>query len=83
VDAIQLGALVVDYYGHGGEYGFAQERLYEISEAVSLSNYNNLPLFITMTCDFSRFDNPYLQTGGEFTFWNPEGGAISLVTSVG
>jgi len=81
VDAIQLGALVVDYYGHGGEYGFAQERLYEISEAVSLSNYNNLPLFITMTCDFSRFDNPYLQTGGEFTFWNPEGGAISLVTS--
>lgn len=81
IDAIQLGALVVDYYGHGGEYGFAQERLYEISEAVSLSNYNNLPLFITMTCDFSRFDNPYLQTGGEFTFWNPEGGAISLVTT--
>ncbi|WP_339889290.1 type IX secretion system sortase PorU [uncultured Flavobacterium sp.] len=81
VDAIELGALVVDYYGHGGEYGFAQERIYEISEAINLSNYNNLPLFITMTCDFSRFDNPYLQTGGEFTFWNPEGGAISLVTT--
>ncbi|MFC4739410.1 type IX secretion system sortase PorU [Flavobacterium ponti] len=81
VDAIQLGALVVNYYGHGGEYGFAQERLYEINEAINLSNYNNLPLFITMTCDFSRFDNPYLQTGGEFTFWNPEGGAINLVTT--
>lgn len=81
VDAIELGALVVNYYGHGGEYGFAQERIYEINEAVNLSNYDNLPLFITMTCDFSRFDNPYLQTGGEFTFWNPIGGAINLVTT--
>ena len=81
IDAIELGALVMNYYGHGGEYGFAQERLYEISEAVELGNSNNLPLFITMTCDFSRFDNPYLQTGGEFTFWNPKGGAISLVTT--
>lgn len=81
VDAIELGALVVNYYGHGGEYGFAQERLYEINEAVSLNNYNNLPLFVTMTCDFSRFDNPYLKTGGEYTFWNPEGGAINLVTT--
>ncbi len=81
IDAIELGALVMNYYGHGGEYGFAQERLYEISEAVELGNTNNLPLFITMTCDFSRFDNPYLQTGGEFTFWNPKGGAISLVTT--
>lgn len=81
VDAIQLGALVVNYYGHGGEYGFAQERLYEINEATNLSNFDNLPLFITMTCDFSRFDNPYLQTGGEYTYLNPEGGAINLVTT--
>ena len=81
VDAIELGALVIDYYGHGAEYGFAQERLYEITEAIKLNNFDNLPLFITMTCDFSRFDNPYLQTGGEFTFWNPKGGAISLVTT--
>ena len=29
----------------------------------------------------ARFDNPYLQTGGEFTFWNPIGGAINLVTT--
>ena len=81
IDAIELGSLVVNYYGHGGEYGLAQERLFEINEAKNLNNFNNLPLFITMTCDFSRFDNPFLQTGGEFTFWNPRGGAISLVTT--
>ena len=81
VDAIERGSLVVNYYGHGGEFGFAQERLFEINEAKTLNNFNNLPLFITMTCDFSRFDNPYSQTGGEFTFWNPNGGAISLVTT--
>lgn len=81
IESIELGALVVDYYGHGGDYGFAQERLFEIPEAKALANKNNMPLFITMTCDFSRFDNPYFKSGGEYTFWNVNGGAIGLVTT--
>lgn len=81
IDAIELGALVVDYYGHGGDYGFAQERLFEIPEAQELGNKYNMPLFITMTCDFSRFDNPYFKSGGEYTYWNVNGGAIGLVTT--
>jgi hypothetical protein len=40
-----------------------------------------LPLLITVTCDFSRFDNPNRTTAGELTLWNPTGGAASMVTT--
>jgi hypothetical protein len=32
----------------------------------------NIPLFITITCEFSRFDNPSRPTAGEYTYWNPK-----------
>ncbi len=81
LDAIRLGALVLNYYGHGGEDGFARERLFESDDAFELRNINNLPLLITMTCDYSRFDNPYKKTGGEFVYWNKNGGAVALVST--
>src|SRR5690606_20706034 len=42
---------------------------------------DNLPCFITVTCEFTKFDNPLRITAGELTFQNKEGGAISLVTT--
>jgi hypothetical protein len=36
---------------------------------------------VTVTCEFTRFDNPFRPTSGEYTYWNPRGGAISLVTT--
>ena len=40
-----------------------------------------MPLLITITCDFSRFDNPSRVTAGELTFWNETGGAASMITT--
>ncbi|MFT6749469.1 MAG: hypothetical protein ACJAQ1_001417, partial [Flavobacterium sp.] len=40
-----------------------------------------LPLLVTVTCDFSRFDNPNRVTAGELTLWNPNGGAASMITT--
>ncbi|MGB0895933.1 MAG: type IX secretion system sortase PorU [Flavobacteriaceae bacterium] len=78
---IQLGSLVVNYFGHGGEDGLAHERLFQKSDAEDLRNSCKYNLFVTITCEFTRFDNPYRTTGGEITYWNPNGGAISLVTT--
>src|SRR5690606_31867131 len=39
---------------------------------------NKYPLFIIMTCDFTRFDNPKLKSGGEFLFLREKAGAISI-----
>jgi hypothetical protein len=80
-NAIEKGTLVMDYFGHGGEDGFAAERILEIPQIQALNNKNALPLFITVTCDFSRFDNPLRTTAGELTFWNKNGGAASLITT--
>lgn len=78
---IQLGSLVVSYFGHGGEDGLALERLYQKDDAQELSNICRYNLFVTVTCEFTRFDNPYRPTAGEYTYWNPGGGSISLITT--
>ena len=80
-NAIEKGTLVFDYFGHGGESGFASERILEKAQIQNFNNPNTLPLLITVTCDFSRFDNPSRTTAGELTLWNPVGGAASMVTT--
>ena len=79
--AIETGTLVFDYFGHGGEDGFAQERFLDIPQIKGFKNENTLPLFITITCEFSRFDNPTRTSAGEFAFWNTTGGAASMITT--
>lgn len=81
-NAFEKGSLVVNYLGHGGEDGLASERLWEKSDGQNLNNQYKYPLFITITCDFSRFDNPTRPTAGEYTYWNPKGGAISMITTI-
>ncbi len=81
-NAFENGALVFNYLGHGGEDGLAQERMWEKSDGQNINNRYKYPLFITITCDFSRFDNPSRPTAGEYTFWNPKGGAIAMFTTV-
>ncbi len=80
--SIFKGALAVTYLGHGGEKGWAQERVLEISDIVNWENMNQLPLFMTATCSFTGYDNPDFTSAGEETFLNPKGGAIALMTTV-
>ena len=79
--AIESGTLVFDYFGHGGEDGFASERFFDIPQVKGLNNENTLPLFITITCEFSRFDNPIRISAGENVFWNASGGAVSMIST--
>jgi hypothetical protein len=81
-DAFEKGALVFNYLGHGGEDGLANERIWEKSDGQNLSNQYKYPLFITITCEFSRFDDPSRPTAGEYTYWNPRGGAIAMLTTI-
>ncbi len=80
-EAIEKGTLILDYFGHGGEDGFAQERILDKPQIQEFNNLKTLPLLITITCDFSRFDNPVRITAGELTFWNRNGGAASMITT--
>ncbi len=80
-NAIETGTLVIDYFGHGGEDGWAGERILEVQQIQNWSNPNTLPLMITVTCEFTRFDNPSRPTAGEFVFSNSNGGAVSLIST--
>ncbi|MCZ8227730.1 type IX secretion system sortase PorU [Flavobacterium sp.] len=81
-NAFEKGALVFNYLGHGGEDGLAVERIWEKSDSQNLNNPFKYPLFVTITCEFSRFDNPLRPTAGEYTYWNPKGGAIAMITTI-
>lgn len=79
---VQRGTLITSYLGHGGEVGWAKERTLQLPEINSWTNYNWMPLFVTITCEFTRLDDPLRVSGGEQTFLNPNGGAISLISTM-
>ena len=81
LSSFEQGALIFDYFGHGGEDGLARERIFEIPDAIALVNKYKYPLFITVTCEFTRFDNPYRPTAGEFLYQNISGGAVGMITT--
>jgi len=80
-NAMDVGAIVFNYFGHGGEDGLAHEAIYTKEMAESFKNKDNMPCFVTVTCEFTKFDNPLRITAGELTYQNKDGGAISLVTT--
>jgi hypothetical protein len=75
------GTLAINYFGHGGESGLASERIFDKELADRLYNPGRFPLFVTSTCEFSRFDNPEVFTAGEASFANPAGGVIGLLST--
>jgi hypothetical protein len=80
-DRVQKGALIVNYVGHGGEVGAADERVITIPQIESWTNWCNLALFVTATCEFTRFDDPSRLSAGEIMYLLPKGGAIAMMTT--
>ncbi|MBF9143817.1 type IX secretion system sortase PorU [Hymenobacter properus] len=80
--AVEQGSLIVNYLGHGGPKGWADEQILTDASVSVLHNPNNLTFFTTGTCDFSYFDNPDFTSGGEKALTdNATGGAIGLFTT--
>ena len=80
-DRVQKGTLLVNYVGHGGEVGWAHERFLDNATILDWTNFDRLPLFMTATCEFSRWDDPVRTSAGENVFLNPNGGGIGLMTT--
>jgi hypothetical protein len=75
------GCLIVNYTGHGGEVAWAEERILDIPAIQSYRNITHLPVFLTATCEFSRYDDPGLVSAGELVFLNPDGAGVALFTT--
>ena len=77
---VKEGVLILNYTGHANETALAGEKVLTVSDIDEWTNYNKLPVFVTATCEFSRFDGDE-QSGGEHILFNENGGGIALFSS--
>lgn len=88
---VNAGCLIFNYLGHGNEVGLTAERVMSPEDINSWKNTFRMPLFITATCEFSRFDDIELNTvtremngknsAGEMVLMNRDGGGVALMTT--
>ena len=90
-DRINSGCLIFNYTGHGNEGSLAAERVIKPENINAWNNGGKLPLFITATCEFSRFDDMEMNfvtrkmsakpSAGEMVLLNKNGGGIGLMST--
>ncbi len=80
-DRMKKGALIMNYLGHGSEVGLAHENIVTLSDIRNWRNPDHFPLFITATCEFSRFDDYEKTSAGELVILNADGGGIALLST--
>lgn len=78
---ITSGTLIINYVGHGGGSGLAQEGIVTIPIIESWNNTSKLPIFVTATCEFTRFDEPPQFSAGERLLLKKSGGAVALLST--
>ncbi|GAA3934210.1 type IX secretion system sortase PorU [Hymenobacter algoricola] len=80
-ESIEQGSLIVQYSGHGGTKGWADEQIMTNASVLNLQNRDRLTFLLTATCDFSTFDNPEFDSAGEQALTDTNGGAVGLLTT--
>ena len=78
---IANGTLVFNFIGHGGSARLAEEVILDQPMINGWSNTNRLPLFVTATCDFAPYDNPFTNSLGENILLRPKTGGIAMMTT--
>jgi len=84
---VNRGALIINYTGHGGTDALTAEKIVTLNSISSWSNKGQLPLFMTATCEFSRYDDYALgqdldkTSAGEQVLLSTIGGGIALFTT--
>ncbi|GCD77639.1 peptidase C25 [Thermaurantimonas aggregans] len=79
--SVQRGNLITNYIGHGGEVGWGYEQYLRIEDIEAWNNLDNMPLFVTITCEFTRFDEVWRVSAGEKVLTNPKGAGIALIST--
>lgn len=78
---IFTGTLMMNYNGHGGAARLAEEVIMDQQMINGWNNPLRLPLFVTATCDFAPYDNPFINSIGENIILRPRTGGIGLMTT--
>ncbi|MEM6642055.1 MAG: type IX secretion system sortase PorU [Bacteroidota bacterium] len=78
---IREGSFVINFIGHGNERVWTEEEVLSNEDIEVLNNRSRLPIFVTATCEFGRYDDPFQVSGAERLLLKADGGAIALLTT--
>jgi len=81
--ALNQGALLVNYNGHGAEQQWSFEELFNTDDATALANGNRLPVYLIIDCLNGLFQDVYAQSLAESLILAPNGGAVAVWASSG
>ena len=78
---VNRGCLMMSYFGHGGDNGWAHARILQRSDILSWKNKYCMPFFFTGCCNFANYDKKSGISPAEEVSLQPYGGGIGLITS--
>jgi hypothetical protein len=81
IEAINGGAKVINYAGHGASDSWRSDLL-RAADGASFTNSNRLALFVSMTCMNGFFHDTHIESLGE-SLLNSPGGAVAVWASSG
>ncbi|OVE75623.1 hypothetical protein BVX97_04355 [bacterium E08(2017)] len=79
INAINNGALFMNFFGHSGLFNLTAESILNNDNAASLVNTNRLPVLTSLSCSVGRYEIPELDCLGESLMLMEEGGAIAVI----
>jgi uncharacterized repeat protein (TIGR01451 family) len=83
IAAINSGALLVNYTGHGSEQQWSFSDLFDNTSATALTNGNRLPVFLIMDCLNGFFHDVFAESLSSALLFAPNGGAVGVWASSG
>lgn len=83
IDAINQGAGIVNYIGHGGYWVFADEGMFWSGDEQYLTNATQSPVMTAMTCLVANFGLPWVPSVGEQLVRKDQGGVAALWAPTG
>ncbi|MEM0964237.1 MAG: type IX secretion system sortase PorU, partial [Bacteroidota bacterium] len=81
-ESIERGTLIWSYSGHGGPSGLGDEEYITEELVSSLDNADQLPVWVTATCSFGKFDITETQSLAERILMRSGGGGVAMLTTV-
>jgi len=81
--ALNNGALIVDYNGHGAEQQWSFSDLLDVNDAAALTNGGRLPVYLLMDCLNGFFQDVYAESLAKSLLLAPNGGAVAVWASSG
>ncbi len=75
------GTFLMNYIGHGSPQRWAAEEILFQGDVDRWNNIDKMPIIITATCDFGRFDKPEEESVGAIMVTRKDGGAIAALTT--